>query len=130
MVAFMQIISHVTHLIFRTRKIRFSSKQIYRQISNVATSIASSHKNDPFFAGQQGFLRFEGCFSSVSRKIQAFLAGRIRRLNQFVSFAEVLDAELGAGCAAVVVLHDGIADIYRITGLDVVEIVSHIECYG
>ena len=39
----------------------------------------------------------------------------------------VFDAELGIGCASIVVLDDRVADIYRITCLDVVKEVGHIE---
>ena len=41
---------------------------------------------------------------------------------------EVFYAELGVSCAAVVIFYNTVADIHRITGLDVVEIFSHIEC--
>jgi len=42
---------------------------------------------------------------------------------------EVFYAKLGVGCATIVVLHYTIADIDRVTGLDVVEVVGHIEGY-
>ena len=42
---------------------------------------------------------------------------------------EVFYAKLGVGCATIVVLYDTIADIDRVTGLDVVEVVGHIEGY-
>ena len=51
-------------------------------------------------------------------------------LHQFFALVKVTDAELGVGCAAVVVLYYRIADIYRVAGLDVVEEICHIECDG
>lgn len=50
-------------------------------------------------------------------------------LNQFIPLVKVLDAELGISRATVIVLNDRIADINRIAGLDVVEEISHVECY-
>ena len=105
-------------------------QQKYRHIPNVAKRIVSSHKNATFFAGQQALLRFEGCFTAVSHKIQAFFAGHKIGLNKLVPFVKVLDTELSVGCASVIVFDDGIADIDRISGLDMVEIVGHIECDG
>lgn len=52
------------------------------------------------------------------------------RLHQFIPFVKVLDTELRIGCAAVIVLDDGVADIDWIAGLDMVEIVGHIKGYG
>ena len=49
-------------------------------------------------------------------------------LDQFVSFAEVLDTELRGGCATVVILYYRIADIYRVASLDMVKVICHIEC--
>lgn len=51
-------------------------------------------------------------------------------LQEFLSFVEVFDAELSVGCAAIVVFYDTVAYIHRITRLDVVEVVSHIESYS
>lgn len=42
----------------------------------------------------------------------------------------ILYAELGICSTPVVVLHDRIADVDRISGLDMVEEISHIECDG
>ena len=52
------------------------------------------------------------------------------RLYQFIAFAEVFDAELGVGGATIVVFYDGVADIDRVAGLDVVEEVGHVEGDG
>ena len=52
------------------------------------------------------------------------------RLYQFVAFAEIFDAELGVGGATIVVFYDGVADIDRVAGLDVVEEVGHVEGDG
>ena len=43
---------------------------------------------------------------------------------------EVSHAELCAGCAAIVVLNDAVADIHWVSGLDVVEVSCHVECDG
>ena len=51
-------------------------------------------------------------------------------LDHLVPFTEVLDAELGVGSAAVVVLDDRIADVDRIACLYMVEERGHIEGYG
>lgn len=40
---------------------------------------------------------------------------------------KILHAQLYGGVAAIVILHDGIADIERIAGLDVVVAVCHVE---
>ena len=50
--------------------------------------------------------------------------------HQFLALVKVADAELGVGGAAIVVLYDGVADIYRVAVLDVIEEISHIESYG
>ena len=49
-------------------------------------------------------------------------------LDQFVSFAEVLDTELRGGCSTVVILYYRIADIDRVASFDMVKIISHVEC--
>ena len=51
-------------------------------------------------------------------------------LDHLVPFTEVLDAELGVGSAAVVVLDDRIADVDRIACLYMVEERGHVEGYG
>ena len=53
-----------------------------------------------------------------------------RYSDQFLALVDVLDAELGVGGAAIVVLHDGVTDVYRVAGLDAVVEVGHIEGYG
>ena len=50
-------------------------------------------------------------------------------LHQFFALVKVTDAELGVGCAAVVVLYDTVADVNRIAGFDMVEESGHVECY-
>ena len=46
---------------------------------------------------------------------------------EFLAFVEVFYAKLGIGSATVVVLHYAIADIHRVAGFDMVEVVGHIE---
>ena len=43
---------------------------------------------------------------------------------------EVLDTELSIGSSAIVVFHYAVADIYGVSGLDMVEVVGHIEGNG
>ena len=50
--------------------------------------------------------------------------------HQFLALVKVADAELGVGGATIVVLYDGVADIYRVAVLDVIEEIGHIESYG
>ena len=48
-------------------------------------------------------------------------------LYQFLAFVEIFNAQLSVGCATIIILYDAVAHIYRITGLDMVEEVCHIE---
>lgn len=51
-------------------------------------------------------------------------------LNELLALLDVLDAELEGGVAAVVVLDDGVADVERVAGLDVVVEFGHVEGDG
>ena len=51
-------------------------------------------------------------------------------LHQFLTFVEIFNAQLSVGCATIIILYDAVAHIYRITGLDMVEEVSHVEGNG
>lgn len=53
-----------------------------------------------------------------------------RNSDQFLALTDILDAKLGVGGAAIVIFHDGVADVYRVAGLDAVIEVSHIEGDG
>ena len=48
-------------------------------------------------------------------------------LKDIVAFAEIFDAKLSVGSATIIILDNRITDIDRITGLDMIEIRSHIE---
>ena len=50
-------------------------------------------------------------------------------LDQLVSFSEISYSKLSIGCSPVIILYDRIADIYRITGFDMLKVVSHVESY-
>ena len=52
------------------------------------------------------------------------------RLDKLIPFADVLEAELDGGGAAVEILHDGVADVDGVAGLDVVVVIGHIEADG
>ena len=50
--------------------------------------------------------------------------------DHFVTLVHILHSKLSVRCATIIVLHDRIADIDRIAGLDMVEEISHIESNG
>lgn len=50
-------------------------------------------------------------------------------LDKLISFAKISYTKLCIGCSSVIILYDRIADIYRITSFDMLEIVSHVESY-
>ena len=54
----------------------------------------------------------------------------MKELNHFVTLVHVLDAELGICRTSVVILYNRVTYIYRVTGLDMVEEISHVERYG
>ena len=50
-------------------------------------------------------------------------------LDHFVPLVHILDTELGICGTAIIVFHDRVTYINRISGLDVVKEMGHIEAY-
>ena len=50
-------------------------------------------------------------------------------LDQLVSFSEISYSKLSIGWSPKIILYERKADIYRITGFDMLKVVSHVESY-
>ena len=75
------------------------------------------------------FLKIFGHRGSYGRKFLRKIYQK-QTLNEFVPFADVFEPQLDGGGPAVEILHNGVADVNGVAGLDVVVEFGHIEADG